>query len=232
MYCTKCGSQNPDDASFCAKCGSPMHAATPPPDATYDFNTGKFVGHDASKTPAASAPAHVWKPNPETTPRQKSSPVFWLILLLVFGLFGYLLYQINTNPIYSLKSDVSSSDQSDNQPPAESHQQTKQEFLQDVDESISGARISGNPYKFVGDKVDLHGTVVNVLDDSHFNMTTGDIYSDNYAIILVETNPGNATDLEAKQAVRVIGTVEEPTSGTNAMGGQGEFATVKAEFIE
>ena len=29
MYCTKCGTQNPDDSVFCQKCGAPL--ATPPP---------------------------------------------------------------------------------------------------------------------------------------------------------------------------------------------------------
>jgi hypothetical protein len=111
-------------------------------------------------------------------------------------------------------------------------QQQKRDFLANVDESISGARIAGNPYKFVGDDVDLHGTVSNVLDDSHFNLTTGDVESDDYAIILVETDPGEASDLEANQSIRVMGEVEEPTEGTNAMGGSGEFPTVKAEFME
>lgn len=116
--------------------------------------------------------------------------------------------------------------------PPPTRAQLKAQFLQTVDESISGARIEGNPNKFIGDNVDLHGSVVNVLDDSSFNFTTGDIESGDYAIILVTTDPGEATDLEAGQSLRVIGTVVEPTEGTNAMGGSMDFPTVHAEYME
>ncbi|MCK4444584.1 MAG: zinc-ribbon domain-containing protein [Thermoplasmata archaeon] len=30
VYCHKCGNQNPDEATFCNKCGAPMHAAAAP----------------------------------------------------------------------------------------------------------------------------------------------------------------------------------------------------------
>ena len=110
--------------------------------------------------------------------------------------------------------------------------QQKQIFLQGVDESISGARIAGNPYKFVGDKVDLHGTVMNVLDDSSFNFSTGDIDSGDEAVILVTTDRGGASQLEAGQALRILGVVQQPTAGTNAMGGSMNFPTVQAKFME
>jgi hypothetical protein len=117
-------------------------------------------------------------------------------------------------------------------PPTLSPAEEKAQFLQSVDESISGARIAGNPIKYEGDHVDLHGTVSNVLDDSDFNLETGDMGNGDYAIILITTDPGRASALDAGQAVRVLGTVAEPTSGTNAMGGAMDFATVHADYIE
>ena len=30
VYCSKCGNQNPDEATFCNKCGAPIHAAAAP----------------------------------------------------------------------------------------------------------------------------------------------------------------------------------------------------------
>ncbi len=29
VYCTKCGTQNPDDAANCSKCGAPLNASQP-----------------------------------------------------------------------------------------------------------------------------------------------------------------------------------------------------------
>jgi hypothetical protein len=39
-YCSKCGAQNPDDAKFCAKCGSPLASASPPPASPASSGTG------------------------------------------------------------------------------------------------------------------------------------------------------------------------------------------------
>jgi len=105
----------------------------------------------------------------------------------------------------------------------------KRQFLATVDESVSGARIAGNPYKFVGKRVELHCTVSNIPQEDFFNATCGTDENDLPVVIVVETN---TKDLEANQAVRIIGTVVEPSDGTNAMGGHMHFPTVKAEFME
>jgi hypothetical protein len=113
--------------------------------------------------------------------------------------------------------------------PTKSRQQRKLEFLASVDESISGARISGNPYKFVGKRVDLHCVVDNIPQADFVNASCP---PDEYGIgpnVVVETN---TKSLEKGQRIRVIGTVVEPMEGTNAMGGQMRFPTVKAEFME
>jgi uncharacterized membrane protein YvbJ len=31
VYCTKCGTKNPDDASVCSQCGAPLYAVTAEP---------------------------------------------------------------------------------------------------------------------------------------------------------------------------------------------------------
>ena len=115
--------------------------------------------------------------------------------------------------------------------------ESKHGFLATVDESITGKRIAGNPRKFLGKRVDLHGKVHNVLDEHSFNFDIGAIsvsdsgdVSDTSAMILVTCD--STGSLEADQKLRVIGTVVESTEGTNLMGGQTTFPTVKASFME
>jgi hypothetical protein len=145
-------------------------------------------------------------------------------------------------PEQANSADAGSNDsgaQQDNVPDAKplSASQRKKEFLAGVDEAISGKRISGNPYKFVGSSVDLHGTVVSVVDETHFNLQTGDIsmngegdVSDTLGNVVIECQ--SSKDLEQGQRVRVLGTVIQPIEGNNAMGGTRTFAAVRAEFIE
>lgn len=114
-------------------------------------------------------------------------------------------------------------------PQSGSRQQLKREFLQTVDESISGSRIQGNPYKFVGKRVDLHCIVEDIPQEDFLNAACP---PDEYGIgpvIVIETD---TKSLEKGQQIRVLGTVVDPMDGTNAMGGQMHFPTVKAEFME
>lgn len=106
-------------------------------------------------------------------------------------------------------------------------QREKREFLSSVDESISGAMIAGNKFKYVGQRVDIHCTVMDIPDRSFFNANCGS--DDESAVVVIEYD---ATDLSPGQAVRIIGTVAEPMEGNNAMGGTMQFPTVKAEFME
>ena len=109
------------------------------------------------------------------------------------------------------------------------HEQ-KQEFLSQVDESISGAMIAGNKLKYVGDDVDLHCTVESIIDANSFNAECGEDGDGVPAIILVEYN--DTSSLDKGQAVRILGTVEDPVEGVNGFGGQATFPTVEAEFME
>jgi hypothetical protein len=107
--------------------------------------------------------------------------------------------------------------------------QQKRQFLKTVDESVSGARIAGNPYKFVGTNVDLHCVVTEIFDEDATNANCGEDangYSVNVVIVI------NTKGLEKGQSLRVIGTVEAPMEGTNGYGGDAHFPTVKAEFAE
>jgi hypothetical protein len=110
-----------------------------------------------------------------------------------------------------------------------SRQELKREFLKTVDESLSGARIAGNPYKFVGKRVDLHCTVGNIPQEDFFNATCGTDDDGAPINLVIETN---TKQLEPGQAVRVIGTVDQPMEGNNAMGGEGHFPTIQANFME
>jgi hypothetical protein len=110
-----------------------------------------------------------------------------------------------------------------------SRQELKREFLKTVDESLSGARIAGNPYKFVGKHVDLHCTVENIPQEDFFNASCGTDDDGDSVTLVIETN---TKQLEPGQAVRVIGSVDQPMEGNNAMGGEGHFPTVQAQFME
>jgi hypothetical protein len=109
------------------------------------------------------------------------------------------------------------------------HQQ-KEEFLSQVDESISGTMIAGNKLKYVGDNVDLHCTVESIIDANSFNAECGEDGDGDPAIILVEYN--DTSSLDKGQAVRILGTVADPVQGINGFGGQATFPTVEAEFME
>jgi hypothetical protein len=113
----------------------------------------------------------------------------------------------------------------------------KREFIAGVDESITGKRIAGNSRKFIGNRVDLHGVVVNVVDDHTFNFRTGDIAMDDSGNIsntvgMIVVQCESTQDLEADQHLRVLGTVVDPVEGTNAMGGSMMFPTVEAKYME
>lgn len=109
------------------------------------------------------------------------------------------------------------------------HEQ-KAEFLQGVDESISGAMIAGNKLKYVGENVDLHCSVESIVDESSFNASCGEDDDGMPAIILVQYD--NTSSLDKGQSVRILGTVEDPAEGVNGFGGEATFPTVKAEYME
>jgi hypothetical protein len=112
-------------------------------------------------------------------------------------------------------------------PKPPSRLEQKRMFLKTVDESISGARIAGNPYKFVGDNVDLHCHVSDVPDPQVINADCGS--EDDPVNIVIQID---SSSLEKGQALRILGTVQDPMQGTNAMGGAMTFPTVKSLFAE
>ncbi len=121
--------------------------------------------------------------------------------------------------------------------PIKSTAQLKHEFAASVDESISGQRIMGAKYKFVGENVDLHGKVLSIVDENHFNLGTGSMTIDDDGNVLdtsgtIVVQCESTHDLERNQQVRVLGTVIQPIEGNNVMGGNATFAAVEAKYIE
>ncbi|GAA4364996.1 FHA domain-containing protein [Nocardioides caricicola] len=49
-FCTSCGTRNPDDARFCAQCGSPLVAAAPAGDAGDESTATISIGMDKAET--------------------------------------------------------------------------------------------------------------------------------------------------------------------------------------
>lgn len=101
----------------------------------------------------------------------------------------------------------------------------KREFIAGVDESISGSMIVGNKFKYVGQSVDLHCTVIDVPQATFFNADCG-----GDSPLAIETD--DVTSITQGQSVRVLGVVDSPIDGTNAYGGSASFAAVAARFIE
>jgi hypothetical protein len=109
------------------------------------------------------------------------------------------------------------------------HEQ-KAEFLQSVDESISGGMIAGNKYKYVGNNVDIHCIVLSIVDQSTFNAACGEDSDGDPAVIVVQYD--DTSSLDKGQSVRILGTVEDPAEGVNGFGGETTFPTVRAQFME
>lgn len=107
----------------------------------------------------------------------------------------------------------------------------KRAFLASVDESISGGQIAGNPYKYVGARVDFHCTVADIPAPDFFNASCG-TEADGYTPAVIVIEYAGTSNLDQGQAVRVIGTVKSPIEGTNQMGGSMSFPTVRARFME
>jgi hypothetical protein len=163
-------------------------------------------------------------------------------VIVVFALFVWVVPMCSGSSD-SNSSDTSSSDTSQDtsagapatpNPHATTYEQyvheQKQEFLSQVDESISGAMIAGNKLKYVGDDVDLHCTVDTIVDAGTFNADCGEDSDGMPVIILIQYD--DTSSLDKGQAARILGTVEDPTEGVNGFGGEATFPTVKAEFME
>lgn len=101
----------------------------------------------------------------------------------------------------------------------------KAQFLSSVDESISIADVSGGPYKYIGQKVDLHGVVGHIVDPDTFNIA--DDNGDTVVVIGTDTS-----SLQAGQPVRIVGVVSQPIAGTNLAGGSENFAAVTEYFMQ
>ena len=101
----------------------------------------------------------------------------------------------------------------------------KAKFISSCDETISIARLAGAPYKFVGKHVDLHGTVGGPADDgTAFNL------ADNNGNVIVARH--DARQLEAGQAVRVLGIVTRPSEYSLVSGGAMTAAVVNVKYME
>jgi hypothetical protein len=114
-------------------------------------------------------------------------------------------------------------------PRSPSRQEQKRDFLETVDESISGAMIVAAPFKYVGQHVDLHCVVSNFPEQDFVNALCPPDDDGSGPNVVIQID---ATSLSAGQRLRVIAEVVEPMEGTNMMGGQTHFPTVKAEFAE
>lgn len=104
-YCSKCGSANPDDAAFCAQCGTPVEQAPAAPQAPQEPAPSTFYSAPAAPEAPREAPApsayntdagsYFTNPAPAAQSTAQSGPVYsaaptqsnpntlWLILNIV-----------------------------------------------------------------------------------------------------------------------------------------------------
>jgi hypothetical protein len=103
----------------------------------------------------------------------------------------------------------------------------KKAFLATCDESISVDRLCGAPRKFIGKHVDIHGMVGPAMDsDTTINLRDVDDPTQ-FVVIVSDFVKG----LGEKQWIRVMGTVQKPVSGKNAMGARGVRPVVRGYFV-
>jgi len=109
--------------------------------------------------------------------------------------------------------------------------QPKADELAQADGSITANLIVGNPTKYVNSVVKLKCRVVNVVDNVGANADCGSVNdnSDDVTSLLLIVGD-RVSDLDANQVFSFVGTVQEPTDGTNAMGGEMHFPTVRDDF--
>ena len=73
MFCSKCGTQLPDNAAFCAKCGAPCAPGAQPNPNAWQADSQQAWNQPAGQQPAA-APA-----KPVLTPEQKKERLFRIL---------------------------------------------------------------------------------------------------------------------------------------------------------
>lgn len=74
-YCSKCGVQNPDESTFCSKCGASLKAPM----------MGREMGHDKQcENECAGGP--------------RGSSIFWGIFIVIIG-FGVLVWALNESNV-------------------------------------------------------------------------------------------------------------------------------------
>jgi hypothetical protein len=104
--------------------------------------------------------------------------------------------------------------------------------LKTVDEDISGADIAGNPYKYEGDNVELHCAIASIPSSDFFNASCGTQADGTPAIIVVEAPGYDITSMTKGESIRILGTVQSPTQGTNGFGAQENFPTVSIVYAD
>lgn len=90
MFCRKCGKENPNDAKFCASCGTDLHPAQP------------MAVQPNMQQPQ---PVYAQYPNTAVAVQQKSKNKTVIIVIAALAVLGLIVYFVcnqvnNSNPLY------------------------------------------------------------------------------------------------------------------------------------
>lgn len=204
MYCTNCGTQSPEGAFFCGRCGTAL-AAT---------QQAKDIVSPASppipKGMPIPPPTRSARPTKSMSTGTKWLTAALILTVVVLASFGLKLFA-------ATQRDAAVTD---------TLPTTAQGYMSAANQMVTGRQLAGNPVRYTGAIVDLIGKVSNVLDATSFNLQT-----DDDAFILITTDDDKTLGLDVDERVRVLGHVVDPSQGSNAFGGHGNFATVRAAYV-
>ena len=109
--------------------------------------------------------------------------------------------------------------------------QPKADELERAQTDLTAEKISGNADKYVNSVVKLKCKVLNVVAATGANAFCGSVNDDSSELSAAILLTGDeVAGYDAEQIVQFVGTVEQPTEGTNAMGGTRQFPTVRVDF--
>ena len=111
MFCTRCGSQQQDDAAYCSKCGSPLGSQKPQAGESVRAMAAESGEADTPRQPITSEDQRTQPPQAELATAGSSSKsrsarpwIVGVLALLVLGAGSYIIYSVTQSGSPALSS--------------------------------------------------------------------------------------------------------------------------------